>query len=277
MLGGKGYSQIPRSVSYNRSIGHRHRYTEFVPKLHLLHSTVARDPAQFLPPALSPEKLTFLRPVIVIPIRLLWRVQIKPRQKLGLGVSLCLSVMMMITALARLCGIRASNGAMDITWNSFWHLTEGCIAVTMASSTAFRTFFVAHRSHAQGNANNKPFPRGQEPWKRKVFGTGREINGSQDMTVLPEIPRATFTGMGTLFNGEETEFKGSPLGSDALAEKEDSWPLSWRTAAQRFGDQLCGSLESETVCPHTLLLKEMVVNRLTDHYEQTVTATPMGV
>ena len=80
--------------------------------------------------------------VLTIPVRLLWRVRIKPSQKLGLGVFLCLSIGMILMAITRLSGVHSYRGSFDEIWILLWQQIEACIAVTMLSLTAFRSVFV---------------------------------------------------------------------------------------------------------------------------------------
>lgn len=176
---------------------------------------------------------------------------------------------MMITALTRLCDIRVSTGAMDITWYSFWHLTEGCIAVTMVSSTAFRTFLVGHRSHAQRNPDRVPFSKRRKPWKREVLGVEREGDRAKDMGALAEAPRATLVGMRTFMRSHSPESTASVFRSEALVEEKDPWPLPGSAAAESFGAHDHVSLETEMVRFQTLLgLDRLTIVELTDCYEQ---------
>lgn len=154
---------------------------------------------------------------------------------------------MMITALIRLCGIRASTGAVDVSWDSFWHLAEGCIAVTMVSSTAFRTLFVAHRSSTQQNPDNVQLQKRQTPWTRGKFGIGRVGNEAKDRRALPGLPPAVLAGKRTFIRNDRTESKERVLRSEPLVEEVDPWPLPGTAAAQRFGTHCHVSLEVEMV------------------------------
>ena len=84
-----------------------------------------------------------------IPICLLWRVRIATRQKVGLGLTLCLSLVMAIFALVRIAGMRLHNGDVDIVWLAFWQQNECSIAVTMVSLISFRSFFIASSDTAR--------------------------------------------------------------------------------------------------------------------------------
>lgn len=77
-----------------------------------------------------------------IPVTLLWRVRISLRQKIGLGLTLCLSLVMAIVAIIRISGSRLPTGDADIVWVTFWQQQECNVAVIMISLTAFRSFFI---------------------------------------------------------------------------------------------------------------------------------------
>lgn len=87
----------------------------------------------------------------------------KFKQKLGLGVFLCLSVFMIITAIVRISGlaitIQPPNGkvkAFDVIWKAFWQQVEACVAVLMVSFTAFRSIFVAESSKKNRDRAKQP-------------------------------------------------------------------------------------------------------------------------
>ena len=64
------------------------------------------------------------------------------RQKIGLGMILCLSLVMVVFALVRGGGMHLSHDVIDAVWLAFWQQNECNIAVIMFSLTAFRSFFV---------------------------------------------------------------------------------------------------------------------------------------
>ena len=71
------------------------------------------------------------------------------RQKVGVGLTLCLSTVMAIIALIRVGGMRLPSGAIDYIWAEFWMQQECSIAVTMVSVTASRAFFVMRQREDQ--------------------------------------------------------------------------------------------------------------------------------
>lgn len=163
----------------------------------------------------------FYHPVIVIPILLLWRVQIKLQQKLALGFSLCLSIIMIITAIVQISGIHAPANTIDVVWEIFWQLMEACIAVIMVSLTAFRSLFVAHGSGAK-SPPKKPSLRKRMLNSRIAVGRKR-ANDSEETERLPEVPRATLTGMRTFIWGKRAD--ANVMNSEGSDDTEGSWPV----------------------------------------------------
>ena len=98
--------------------------------------------------------------MITIPIKLLWNLRIKTRQKLGIGAFLCLSVVNIILASIKVSAIRTSVDSYNLVWTTFWQYIEACSAVLMISSTAFRSFFLSNRlRHEKGNERPSIFQR----------------------------------------------------------------------------------------------------------------------
>lgn len=136
---------------------------------------------------------------------MLWNMKVKLSQKVAIGTTLCLSVAMVITCIVQISSIRTSTDAIDISWEIFWQLVEACIAVLMVSLTALRSFFVGHVSRVRPAS---PWSSGQaKRWlKRRVVKNSRSSSGSDGVNRgLPEIPRATLTGMRTLIRGSMSE------------------------------------------------------------------------
>lgn len=99
--------------------------------------------------------------VVSIPIIILRKSKMKPRQQVGIGIFLCLSVIMTLIAIIRISGYRINgiglSGSIDSTWAFFWLYLEACIAVIMASTTAFRSFFIHGSSKTiDPNGNQNP-------------------------------------------------------------------------------------------------------------------------
>ena len=157
------------------------------------------------------RKLTVTQ-VLTIPISLLWRVQMKTCQKVGLATFHCLSICMIIVAIIRVFGLHY-RGTFDNTWIFLRQQVETCVVVTMLSLTAFRSIFVTRRSSA-----NKA--RGWAPSTGKLLG--RHKKSAFDAQRLDDltIPSATLTGMSRILD----QTKVTPSTDKSLAS--DSWSLT---------------------------------------------------
>lgn len=185
--------------------------------------------------------------IIVIPILLLWRVQIKLQQKLALGFSLCLSIIMIITAIVQISGIHAPANTIDVVWEIFWQLMEACIAVIMVSLTAFRSLFVAHGSGAK-SPPKKPSLRKRMLNSRIAVGRKR-ANDSEETERLPEVPRATLTGMRTFIWGKRAD--ANVMNSEGSDDTEGSWPVEDSSADRTIRIEHDMWQKSENASSHT--------------------------
>lgn len=127
----------------------------------------------------------------------------KLNQKFGLGIFLCLSIFMIITAIIRISAISTlahafgvTIEALDPTWRGFWQQVEACIAVLMVSFTAFRSIFIAESSR---NRN-----KGAKAWyasRQRILNLQRKIaSEEQGNNGLPSIPSPTLTGLRTFIH-----------------------------------------------------------------------------
>ena len=94
--------------------------------------------------------------VASIPVLLLWRVRVGRRQKFGLGVVLCLSLVMAVFRATGAAGVRRPRGDVDIVWLDFWAQQECSVAVLMVSMIAFRSFFVGGPGRRRGRGIRGP-------------------------------------------------------------------------------------------------------------------------
>ncbi|KAI4193928.1 MAG: hypothetical protein LQ346_003789 [Caloplaca aetnensis] len=137
--------------------------------------------------------------VLSFPIILLWEVRVDVRQKFALGISLCLSIVMIVVAIIRISAFRLTNGEVDMVWLAFWQQQESSIAITVVSISAFRSLFVAA---SVNGPIRRPFRQSVNEWRRKV--ERRRIGpttNDQEMPVfgtLPRVPSPTLTGMSSL-------------------------------------------------------------------------------
>lgn len=167
------------------------------------------------------------------------------QQKLALGLSLCLSIIMIITAIVQISAIHAPTDTIDVTWEIFWQLMEACIAVIMVSLTAFRSLFVAHGSGAK-SPPHKPSLRKRILNSKIAVGRKRAgENNNDEAEGLPEIPRATITGMRSFIRGNRAD--GSVMKSEGSGDTEASWPLEDESANQTIRVERDMWQKSETV------------------------------
>ena len=137
--------------------------------------------------------------------------RIRTSQKAGLGVFLCLSLVMVVFSITRVSKISGASG-VDVPWLFFWQFMEASVAVLMGSLTVFRTLLIADgKSKAAGSPGEKGGCGGGGGEKRsprsyysfyhrmRLLGRRKEHGDleSQDGSGLPEIPSATMTGLRT--------------------------------------------------------------------------------
>ena len=148
--------------------------------------------------------------VITIPIRLLWNVRIKTRQKLGIGAFLCLSVVMIIVAIIKASGIRTSVDSFNLVWELFWQHVEACAAVLMVSFTAFRSIFLSNKQKVDKNNGRPGIFQRLHTWlsaKKASRGDVKHLSPSAQMDQAP--PHVT---LGTSFQAiQRKDLLGSQL------------------------------------------------------------------
>lgn len=150
--------------------------------------------------------LLSLQSVLVIPFVQLWRVQISLRQKFILGTTLSLSIFMIVIAIIRVSKMRPGANDLATMWMTFWHQVEASTAVIMISFSACRSFFVVRESRLREDRNRHLH------WymskKNRAAAAARRWmrfhSESEETNELPEIPRATMTGMDTFIRGAGT-------------------------------------------------------------------------
>ena len=137
-------------------------------------------------------------------------VQIDLRRKLILGITLCLSIFMIVIAFVRVTTyhieVEQKNTGpvqvVDLTWVLFWLYVEACIAVIVVTLSAFRSIFVAHKSRLREDQdrNRRWYMNKKNPmvpaWQRRKLGLE-----SKDMDQLAKVPWAKLTGMSTFISG----------------------------------------------------------------------------
>ena len=159
----------------------------------------------------------------------------KTKQKLGLGIFLCLSVFMIIAALIRMSNLSTTvmvfgvkRKAIDVTWKLFWQHFEACIAVLMVSLTGFRSIFMAELSMNRKEKNVKP-----GIWIRKNTTSSNSSlddrsNDERKSCLLPSTPSATVTDVRTFVRGGSSKPHqlATTLSSEVYHHDKvlDGWP-----------------------------------------------------
>lgn len=146
----------------------------------------------------------------------------KPRQQLGLGIFLCLSIMMMVIAIIRMSGYRFNgiglSGSIDTTWAFFCLYLEACVAVIMASITAFRSLFIRGGSKTiDRNKTQNPVDAIRQQTSRRAVRSGWD-KVSDEPRVF-NIDTAHNAGIETIIYHEDPSTKKKP----PLRSKLYSW------------------------------------------------------
>ena len=123
--------------------------------------------------------------------------------KLGLSVFLCLSIFMVVCNIIR-ASWRDYQGLLDAPWQSTWSIIEGCVAVTMASLTAYRSTLF-------GSSDS---PSKLASYLRRIFGRDleagseplgpREIGESPFSPIRIRFPKPVLTGVRRIFDIKTT-------------------------------------------------------------------------
>lgn len=166
----------------------------------------------------------------------LHRARLRTRQKINLGVFLCLSLVMVIIAIIRVSKIHGAAG-VDVPWEFLWQFVEASTAVIMGSLTVFRTLLTLQNKNSNERRRQAGADAGfspQESWfyrmrlrrkKRMHYELGSQ-NG------LPDVPSATITGLRTFIrrNNRDTSLETQPQLTitsmqDTLGEEDDDRQL----------------------------------------------------
>ena len=130
---------------------------------------------------------------------------------------------MAIIAIVRVSRIKSAAG-IDLVWEIYWQTMEGCVAVLMASITAFRSIFVSNGT--QNSRENKWMPANSwiQRAKRRQKSKESDVRENQQHS----IPRALLTGMRTFIreHGRTAEGTISTSSDTRVLERDDEAQLS---------------------------------------------------
>ena len=134
-----------------------------------------------------------------MPIWVLWQVQMKRRQKLGLGILLCSNILLVVLACLELSGLRYHD-SIDTTWAFIFGQLQNSAAVLVFSLTAFRSLFTTEKP--------KFIAREIRSWHsptRLLRGpTKEDIRYDGNQRILPSIPSDTLTSVRTFIRRDKT-------------------------------------------------------------------------
>lgn len=134
----------------------------------------------------------------MVPVLLLWKANIKLRQKTLLGFFLCLSISMVMISLVRISGLRAHRDIFDVQWAIFWTQVEATVATITVSVTAFRQLLGIKAQRARENRDRSWYSH----HRRLLLGKFKKSSENVwDTGQLPSIPGAKLTGLRTLIRG----------------------------------------------------------------------------
>lgn len=135
---------------------------------------------------------------------------------------------MAIIAIVRVSRIHSVAG-IDMVWEFFWQTMEGCIAILMASITAFRTVFASHGTRLRRERREKRWVPSYTWIQRARERKKSNEQGDQ----LPSIPRALLTGMRTFIRGHDRTEKdiGLTTSDTYVSEMDDETQRSMENRA----------------------------------------------
>lgn len=125
----------------------------------------------------------------------------------------------------RISAIRPGDSSTDLVWEIFWQHMEACIAVIIVSFSAFRSVFVAHDNRVrEARDRNRLWYVDKKNILRSAWRRRKIRSESEEMDRLPEIPRATLTGMHTFINGGKVkvECQSASLSTENATTLADS-------------------------------------------------------
>lgn len=192
--------------------------------------------------------------VLYIPVHLIWKIKVRWTQKAALTISLCLTVIMVVLTITRVCGIKI-GGTIDTTWETYWLILSAEIGIVLTSTAAFRAFFVS-RVKRKRDKGIQPAPNTTQWYHQRkrilkrilttsqwrlhsrvqASSEGHKANEDDElpMNKLPEIPRAHITGVRTYIRGQDMMMNASSImQSQTTQGVGDTWSV--HTQKREFG------------------------------------------
>ncbi|KAL5342019.1 hypothetical protein BJX70DRAFT_405376 [Aspergillus crustosus] len=122
--------------------------------------------------------------ILVIPFSILWKIRIRLSQKIILGCSLCLTIVMIALSIVRVCGL-VYGDSVDSIWQTYWQFLGSEIGVFLASAVAFRSFFTARKQ----SSNDAPYSI-KRAWKKSVSKTIRRSQSDRLHNSWDQMPES---------------------------------------------------------------------------------------
>jgi hypothetical protein len=166
---------------------------------------------------------------LLIPIRIIWKVRIRRRQKLALSCSLCLTIIMIVVTVMRLVGLRRGR-VLDVLWEIYWQFVAAEVGLILTAAAALRTLFVVRApsplvaAAAAANVNNhRRFNNDDNLNKNNVDGNAK---GKTDIGVHQDLGKCGFI---VLFFAQSADYvRGAASYTRRLVRHAWTATLSWR-------------------------------------------------
>ncbi|KAJ5647169.1 hypothetical protein N7490_003541 [Penicillium lividum] len=131
--------------------------------------------------------------ILAIPINVIWKIRVRWGQKLFLILSLCLTVIMIILSIVRVCGL-VYHDMIDTVWETYWQFLSAEVGVFLASAVSFRSLFVSQRSHSGPNYSVRKMLKNsfQSP-KRRNTGSLSDSWWDAPGNEMDSLPNNAFT------------------------------------------------------------------------------------
>lgn len=148
------------------------------------------------------NKITAVYSSLVYSYSHIWGIQMKWTQKIALGFSLCLTIMMIVVTRIRESGLRTNN-VVDVVWGTYWQFISVEIGLIMTAMTALHSLFVTRRSRETSGSTwytkAKAICIHMLPRRSRFTGPDPQaVSGVKDgLNNPPTVPGATLTGIHT--------------------------------------------------------------------------------
>ncbi|KAJ5793386.1 uncharacterized protein N7503_009364 [Penicillium pulvis] len=143
--------------------------------------------------------------ILAIPINVIWKIQVRWGQKIFLSFSLCLTVIMIILSIIRVCGL-VYHDLVDTVWETYWQFLSAEIGVFLASAVSFRSLFVSrNRSNASPNYSVKRLFKDSfhSPKRRNTMSVSDSWLDSPE-SEMKSLPKHVFIGDGNYMSSPTT-------------------------------------------------------------------------